>query len=133
MANPSPKPRKALHDISPRMRSTFWEALCKLAEENGHSVSDELAEWIKETPPAHRPKWFSSMAAFRPRERSPVKGQIDVNHTHKRELPAIQDAAQRFLAQLAPRPAIDGDIIEGTCETGPLLPSDKSPGEEGPG
>jgi hypothetical protein len=100
------------------MRGAFWEALCILAKDNQNSVPEELAAWIKATPPEQRPKWLASMSAFRAREKT-IKGEV--HHRHTIELPQLQDAARKFLAELAPRPAIDGDVIEGACATGSVL------------
>lgn len=120
MANKNPLSRKLKADISPRMRGAFLGALEKLAKENGHEIEDELADWIRETEPAERDRWFRAMSAFKPREKV-HKGQIDVRHSHRLELPELQDAARRFLTQLAPRPALDGNGAKGAGARRPVL------------
>jgi hypothetical protein len=106
------------------MRSAFYEALCILAADNQNTVPQELASWIKETPAKERPRWFASMAAFKPREKT-IKGEISIETRHT--FPQLQGQIAGFIADLTKGTLIEGELV-GASDVGPdrLVVPDKT-------
>ncbi len=106
MANPSPKPRAAKHDYSPKVRRAFWDALQIGAEENNCTLQELLWRWIDNTPDPQKHKWLDTLSRYEVRHKV-TKGEISVEHRHT--FPQLQADLKQLVAETSGRP-IDAEF-----------------------